>query len=320
MKKCILTIVILISGFILKGFAQEKPDNTNNPGVIALTAVVPEQAENLPDIGKSILKNKLQHIATINGLGAGMLNQRFIITSNISIMTKDIVAGPPQQIAQNIEATFYIADYIDKKVFSNITLELQGVGTNDNKAFIDAIKNIKPANEKFKKFISSGKNKIIEYYNNQCDIIINTANSLAGMKRYDEAIYNLTMIPDACRECYNKSLVAIKPIYQAFLDQKCNENIAKANAAWAASQNSHGANEAGQFLSQIYPDAKCYNEAQQLFKEIKAKVLDDWKFEMKKYNDSVSLESQRIQSYRDIGVAYGNHQQPINYHVNWLVR
>ena len=45
-----------------------------------------------------------------------------------------------------------------------------------------------------------------------------------------------------------------------------------------------------------------------LYKEIKGKVLDDWKFEMKKYQDGVDLEKQRIEAARAVGVAYGTHQ------------
>jgi hypothetical protein len=72
-------------------------------------------------------------------------------------------------------------------------------------------------------------------------------------------------------------------------------------------------------MSYIYPDAKCYGEAQILHKEIKAKVLDDWKFVMKMYQDQVDLESQRISAWRDVGVAFGKNQQPTTYNVNWLV-
>ncbi|MEI6697312.1 MAG: hypothetical protein WCO13_14755 [Bacteroidota bacterium] len=321
MKKITILTIIFVTILFTNGYSQGgNTGSSNNPGIISLTPVIPDQVENIPNIAYDILKNKLQQIATINGLGGGMSNPRFIITANIAITTKDIIPGPPMQIAQNMELTFYIADYLDKKVFSNVIIELTGVGTNENKAYIDAFKNIKPANEKFKSFIISGKSKIIEYYIAQCNNIINNANSLSGMKRYDEAIYSLTIIPEACTECYTKAMNAMKPIYQAYLNQVCNQNIAKAKAAWAANQNSQGASDAGQYLSDIYPDASCYKEAQQLYKEIKGKVLDDWKFEMKKYNDAVDLESQIIQSYRDIGVAFGNHQQPVNYHVNWIVR
>ena len=47
-----------------------------------------------------------------------------------------------------------------------------------------------------------------------------------------------------------------------------------------------------------------------LYKEIKGKVLDDWKFEMKVYQDGVDTERERIHAIRDVGVAFGKGQQP----------
>ena len=76
--------------------------------------------------------------------------------------------------------------------------------------------------------------------------------------------------------------------------------------------------EAGEYLSQIYPEASCYPEAENLYNEIKAKVLDDWKFEMKKYQDGVDIEMARISAMRDVGVAYGEHQQPTSTNIGFL--
>ena len=92
------------------------------------------------------------------------------------------------------------------------------------------------------------------------------------------------------------------------LDNECNIYLAAARQAWAAEQNAKGAAAAGEYLMNILPDAGCYDEAMELYREIKGKVLDDWKFEMKKYQDGVDLEKQRIDAMRQVGVAYGNHQ------------
>ena len=85
-------------------------------------------------------------------------------------------------------------------------------------------------------------------------------------------------------------------------------NLAAARQEWAAAQNALGAAAAGEYLAKILPDAGCYDEAMELYREIKGKVLDDWKFEMKKYDDSIDLERRRIDATRAVGVAYGNHQ------------
>ena len=55
--------------------------------------------------------------------------------------------------------------------------------------------------------------------------------------------------------------------------------------------------------------------ANQIAKVVKA----NWDFEnVTKYKDQISLEKARIKAARDVGVAWGNHQQPITYNVGWL--
>jgi len=281
--------------------------------------LVPEGLDGFPDAAKNVLTNKLTQVAAANGVSAFEGFGRFFITAIPSVMTKDIVPGPPQQIAQNLDVTFYIADYFDQKIFASTTISCKGVGTNENKAYIDAIKNISANSPKLKDFLEKGKQKIIDYYVAQCDNIINKAKSIAGQKNYEEAIYMLTSIPEAVPDCYAKSLKETQIIYQQYVDYLCDVNLAHAKNAWAAEQNSTGAQKAGEYLNYIYPDARCYGEAQKLHKEIKGKVLDDWKFVMKIYQDGVDLEKQRIKAWRDVGVAYGRNQQP-TYNVLWIVR
>ena len=39
---------------------------------------------------------------------------------------------------------------------------------------------------------------------------------------------------------------------------------------------------------------------------------------MKKWQDGVDLESQRINAFREVGVAYGQGQQPTTTNIGWL--
>ena len=90
----------------------------------------------------------------------------------------------------------------------------------------------------------------------------------------------------------------------------CRINLANARTAWFSKQSAEGAEEAGRYLSQILPDAGCYQDAVKLYEEIKSRVDEDLRFEMKKYDDAVNLESKRIEAMKQIGVAYGKGQQP----------
>lgn len=306
-------------GFALAGiFPACAQDNGLIGQGITLSVIVPEQQDPLPAGAETYLVNKLTQVAINNGIAAGRDFGRFFIAANIGMATKDILPGPPTQISQNMEITLYIADYFDQKIYSSTTIKATGVGTNETKSFINALQNMPVKSQQLNRFVTEGKDKILAYYRQQGDLIIQQAKTLAAQRKYEEAFFLLTAIPDAVRDVYERAMDVTLEIYQSYVDYLCEVNLAKARAAWAAHQNSEGAEAAGVFLSQIYPDAKCHAEAMELYTEIRDKVLADWQFEMKKWQDGIDLESQRIEAMRQIGVAYGNGQQPTTYGIGWL--
>lgn len=216
-----------------------------------------------------------------------------------------------------MEVTFYIADAFNQVVFSTTSVMAKGVGTTEAKTYLDAIRRIDINQPAMQEFVQKGKHKVIEYYNTQADKMFAKARSLAQRNDYEQALFIVTCIPSEC-DRYEDALALGNEIYQQYIDYLCNVNLAAAKTAWMAEQNSKGAEAAGQFMQYIYPDAACYADAEALYQEIKGKVLDDWKFEMKKWQDGIDIEMAKIYAWRDIGVAYGTNQQPITTGWNWL--
>ena len=318
--KTFLLLLIAIS-IAFNCYSQNTLGKTEDLGRIALAAFVPQQIEKMPEGARTMLTNKLNQIVTQNGLGAGSFNSRFIITANIVVLTKDLLETAPPMTALTLEVTLYIGDGISGTKFASNAISVKGVGTNENKAYIEALKGIKPNEASIQAFVNSGKSKIIEYYNYRCDVIIKEAQTLESQNKYEEAISTLTAVPEICKDCFDKCMSAVGPIYKKYMDRQCRIKLSEARNAWAASQNSAGANEVAAVLSTIDPDAACYKDATGLSKEVAKKILElekrDWNFKMKVNDQNVSLEKQRIGAYRDVGVAYGNGQpKSITYNVH----
>lgn len=283
-------------------------------------SVVAARQQNIPEAVNTYIEDKLNQVVIQNGLGSADYLGRFVLTASIVPVTKDIIAGPPKKFSEIIDITFYIVDNIDKKVFSSTTVSAKAVDASEEKVLSKAIRSINVKSPQIVGFVDKGRNGIIDYYSQQADIIIATAQSLAKQRRFEAAFYELNSIPEACGIAYDKAIAAATVIFQEYVNYSGEINLAKARSAWVAQQNSAGAALAGEYLSKILPDAKCYGKAESLYNEIKSKVREDWLFEMKVYQDDVSIEKARIDAWKQIGVAYGKNQKSDQYSITWLVR
>jgi tetratricopeptide (TPR) repeat protein len=284
---------------------------------LPISVYAAEQLEPFPQGAKAMIENKLTQLLTRNGIaGLDYLGQ-FILTVTTTPLDKEVIPGPPMKITEKMEMNLYIVDAYAKTIFSSTSVTVRGVGESENKCYMNAISHMPLQTPQVAQFVAEGKEKIIKYYDHEGEAIIKKAQFLASQKKYDEALWYVSLIPQQCQH-YDAALNAGKEIYQAYINNICNQNLALARAAWAAEQNSAGAYAAGDYLANILPDAGCYDDAMALYKEIKGKVLDDWKFEMKMYQDGIDLESQRIDAMRQVGVAYGTNQPQHNTSIEFV--
>jgi hypothetical protein len=309
--KNIFIIISLLFCFTFIANAQNKTSGTER---IVLTAYVQQSIEGLPEIAVENLQNKLSQIITASGFSGGN-NQRFILTANISVLTKDITPTAPPQHAYTLAITLYIGDGISGVLFASTSTTVKGVGETETKAYINALKNLQTQSPSYQSFVENGKNKIIAYYNANCDFIIKEASVLASTNNFEAAIAQLATIPNASEECYFKAMDAIIPIYQKYIDRDCQMKLQQATALWSASQDYESALQAGLVLASVDPDATCFKDVKSLFNKIESSIKQrderEWKYILK----TQLQESERIEAIRAIGVAYGTHQSNVVYNI-----
>jgi len=320
MKKILLILVAFVFGLNLN--AQNSQGKTDDLGRIALAAIVPDQAEGIPQSARQLLANKMEQIAVQNGLGAAASNPRFCIVPVVNVLSKEITPTAPPMQALNLDVTFYIVDAASQTIFSQTNIQVKGVGQTEDKAYMQALKNLNVKAGQFKGFVESGKEKILEYYNSQCDVVLKGAQALAGQKKYEESLFTLLSVPDVCRECFDKSMDLSVDIYKQYANYKCTEYMSGAKAAWA----NMNADKAAEFLGKITPDMECYEQAVKLTDEITQKQLADganvWQFKMKQYDDSVEKEKLMIQAGKEVAVswAYWGQGKHFNWDWSWLYK
>jgi hypothetical protein len=277
---------------------------------LALTVWIPETIDGLTPAAEQNLRNKLGQIISRSGIFGEDGASRFIMTANVIMIDKHVLPTAPPKYSYTMDVTLYIGDGMEGKQFSSYNATVSGVGNTETKAYMAALSNIKTNDRNFQHFITQGKNKIIDYFNAQCDVILRQANVFSGMDNYGEALHMLMSVPDVCTECWNKAMAAALPIYQAQIDFDCRSLLLEATNTWNAGQNYNAAERAGKIMSSVNPYASCFGDVMKLAGSIESRVRDvderEWNF---KYEKEIDLQRSLINAYRDVGVAYGKNQR-----------
>ncbi len=300
MKYIRYALVIVAICFFGQVIAQS---DITDYGKLVINTYVPDQVDDISNDVKSMLQNKLTQITTSKGLGGASINPRFVLLVKVNVLSKDIIPGPPNMFAQNLELNFYVADATDNTIFSSTSIELKGVGGSQTKSYIDAIAKINSKDKRIGDFIEEGKKKIIDFYSNNCESIITKAKSSAKTGSFDEAILKLSAIPDVCETCYEKSLTTIEEIYQKKIDLECAKIIKDAKYSWQSNPTKDGAQKAAEQLSNLSPFSTCQNDADLLIKQMAQKLKADEnsaiQLKLKKYNDGLKLRQEQLRIQED---------------------
>ena len=264
MKKILIVCFLTLVSLSIQ--SQNELGKSDDEARIVLSTFIPDDIlENAPSARK-LFATKLGQIATRNGMGGGGASgdNRFIISGDINILTKDITATAPVKYLVTIETTLAVGDGIDGKAFSTEYVEFKGIGNSEDKAFISAIRKINPRHKLIKQVIQQGKEKIIEYYNSRCDFILKQASALADSRKFDEAIFLLNQVPEVTKDCYDKSMDLAVEIIKRKFEFECQSKISEAKALIATGDFS-GASQILNFFSQ---DMDCYSDVEALLKQI----------------------------------------------------
>ena len=297
MKRIFLSVMLVFASLSTIMFASDAYDISR----LSITVCQPDY-KLIPLEVKNILESKMQQILTSNGvIDNNMCNRRFVMTSKINILSKDIIAGLPQKVSQRLEVTFLIGDVIENKIYNSVALNVIGVDVSETKSFIRAVNTIKPTNPVLQDFILQSKMRIVDYYKQNASIIIEKADAKVHQGKMREALYDLAQVPDVCWEEYVKCQNRMISIYSQIVDADGKRLLLEAKAIWASAPNSNSSKEVASLLSKIDNNASCQPEVKEFMDEVKAKLVEDekreWEFMMQKYNDE-KVREQRDFEYK----------------------
>ncbi|MDO8317249.1 MAG: hypothetical protein Q7T12_06985 [Flavobacterium sp.] len=302
--------------FVLFFSLLSRAQSSDEIGKISLSVVIPEYIENLNDSQISKLDTKISQIITASGLSDLGYNNNFIIYPKFAVNETSVVEGGMQNITVvNAELSLFIKQVDANILFSTISKTIKGSGSSKELAIANAISKIVTNDPEYKTFIDKSKSKIIQYYETKCFDIIKKSDALVKTQQFEEALGLLMSVPDEV-SCHNQVQVKAIEAYKGFQKKNCTKQMQLARNTLATNDYSGTLN----ILSEIDPASPCFKESQALAKSAETKVNAEekkqWDFEMKQYNDTISLEKQRVNAIKDIAVSYYKSQTS---HLNYTL-
>ena len=291
-------IYILMLGLCISfaSLAQNTNASMDDFGRIAIRPVIVPQSK-IPSNASNLLKNKLTQILTKTGMSSNSLDNRFILTANADLLSKEATMTAPPMIITELAVTVYIGDVQTGQLYGSYQFpNIKGMGNNDVKSYLDAVKKININDPGLAAFVDESKTKIVEYYNSQIDFIINEAKALLDTEKYNDAILLLSSVPNVCKEAHEKAMAMINEVYQKKIDTEGEALYNRAYTAWKASNTKESAEEIVALVGKINPLSSAAPKARELSVEIEKHYAElearrreieerEWAFEMQKYND-----------------------------------
>jgi len=288
--------ILLLFTLPLIGYSQNKVESEFNK--LYFCSYLPGDIQ-IPRESSEILISKMEQLVSNNGLGGSNdCNSRFYITCQVSLNSKEVTSTSPSSIIIKSTLTFSIRDYFDKVTYATYSKDITAVGVSEIKVFNNLFSKILVSESGYENFITKAKENIKKYYDSNCESVIRLAKSLRVQGKYDEAIYELSQVPDISKTCHENALSEIENIYQEKIDKECLVALRNAKSIWSSSPNAEGARLVSEIVNQISPFSSCDPDLSILLSDIKAKLTQDQKdaFELKikKYNDAIELKREAL--------------------------
>jgi hypothetical protein len=268
---------------------------------------------------RDLLESKLLNSITSIGYSSQGNQEQFVCYAKVVLIESQKIEGGMKTILQNkYEFNFYIKDLKTNTVFSSISKNIIGSGYSLELCAKNAISTIKTADNIFLNFITTGINRIVDFYSQNCDNIINEALNLAESNRFEEALYKLTSVPRTSDTCYQKILRQTNFITKKFVIVNCKQQLAQANSYITNNDISRGmkilAGVAG--ISQCEKEwIKLRNRAESLMNE---QQKNSWKYLFQQQKNDLELSKARAEYAKDIAVAYYSNRPPV-YNYNLII-
>lgn len=169
-----------------------------------------------PSVSKEaidLLRAKLDDLILQNGVG-DLGNNQFVLLGKINFVEESVTNTVPPLYKVVYDIQLIAGDVMMKKTYGTYNIN-NCIGINKNKkvALMNAIRRVQ-SDRNTSNWLKTAKEKILDYYKNNCYTVILEADGLSQRGEYDEAIHLLSQIPKVSDQCFMMAQNKMTEIYK----------------------------------------------------------------------------------------------------------
>ena len=165
------------------------------------------EGSELSAASQEMLQNKLKQIITRNSAGAANDYNVFVIEPLIMVVDKQSTSGLMRNTTLvKGELTLVAKNKVDGSMYHSAVVAVSGQAAEGADPYKAMIMGIRATDPIYTRFIRIARQKIQDYYAVNCATILQKAQSLYSLKRYEEALSYLSAISESV-PCYEQASV-----------------------------------------------------------------------------------------------------------------
>lgn len=257
--------VVLCVGFLVCG-SRPSLLGQSDIGNINLVVVVPESSDVLGETELGKLETRIARMVTKNGVGASGQSD-FLIYPEFEIFSEEVLDGLNPLTVIEGELSLFVKQMSSSKLFGSCTVSVRGMGNTPDKARSNCIRELSTSDRSITEMLSEAKEKIVAYYEANCDLILEKALAQSNMEQYAESIGTLLQIPEACSECYSLATERVLAAYRLHEEQQCGYALARLKVDLERGDFGSAMSKA----ESLNPSTECYED----YEKVVAQYKDD---------------------------------------------
>lgn len=253
-----------------------------------------DMGKELTDAQTMKLESKLLQIIEKSGVATAGYSGGMMLKPAITVEDNRTAEGGMQNImVTTCDLTLYLVNVgNDLLVHNTLSRKIRGSGNTAEQALSNAINNINVNDETYRQFIAESQQKVIAYFDANCNKIMKQAAEAETKQDYEAAVGLLISVPMET-QCYATASKKANSLYAKYEQQLCNKIVSYAKGEMAIG-NYQAALDA---LATISGRSTCHNASKELIAEADKKV-------QRHIDRQYNLQAQQARALETIAMGY----------------